>query len=241
MLIIAATNEKLFGYVIYNAVVGVILYGIICGDYALSGQTSLYILLPVIIVALFCFRYARSRGQKEAFLLATYGGMIFTILIFILFMFGDPATLSFKNWGLFTVLFLIFMAMRGGFISVNTSIIISMVADCADDEVARSGKYLPGMIGALFSCVDQLVNSLNNVLVGALVILAGYSANYPTVNTPYSPALFWVGTICYCGLPMLGWIINIICMRYYPLNKAKIAEVQQTIRDIKERANNESP
>ena len=241
MLIISATTDKLFGYVIYNAVVGVILYGIVCGDYALSGQVSLYILLPVIIVALLCIQYARRRGQKEAFLLATYGGMLFTILIFFLFLYGDPTTLSFTNRGYFTILFLIFMAMRGGFISVNTSIIISMVADCADDEVARSGKYLPGMIGALFSCVDQLVNSLNNVIVGALVILAGYSANYPTVNTPYSPQLFWVGMVCYCGLPMLGWVINIICMKYYPLNKAKMAEIQQTIRNIKEHANNEIP
>ena len=235
MLMISAGTDKLFANVTTNAVVTVIIYGIICGNYALSGQLNLYVFLPCIIVSLLCIQYARKLGQKEAFLFGTYGGMIFTILIFLLFMFGSPSTFNFKNWSTFTVLYLIFMALRGGFMNVNRSIIIPMIADCADEEVARSGKYIPGMIGALFSCIDQLVNSLNSVIVGALVILAGYSANFPTVSTPYSVELFWVGMICFCGLPMLGWIANIICMRFYPLSKAKMAEIQQTIQDIKER------
>ena len=117
--------------------------------------------------------------------------------------------------------------------NVNRSIIIPMIADCADYEVARSGKYLPGMIGALFSCADQLVASLNSVIVGALVILAGYHVSFPTVNSPYTIELFWVGMICFCGLPMLGWIINLICMRFYSLSRMKMADIQQTIQDAK--------
>jgi Na+/melibiose symporter-like transporter len=236
MLMLSAGTDKLFSNMTTNAVVTVIIYGIICGDYALSGQLNMFVFLPSIVVSLLCIQYARKLGQKEAFLFGTYGGMIFTVLIFLLFVFGNPTSLSFTSWGLFTVLFLLFMALRGGFMSVNNSIIVPMIADCADYEVARSGKYLPGTIGALFSCVDKLVTSLNSVIVGALVILAGYRASYPTVNTPYSTELFWVGMICFCALPMLGWIVNIICMRFYPLSKAKMAEVQQEIRDVKESA-----
>ena len=93
------------------------------------------------------------------------------------------------------------------------------------------------MIGAMFSFVDQIVNSLKGVIVGALVILAGYREGYPTVNSTYSTELFWIAMICFCGLPVLGYIINIVCMRLYPLNKAKMIEIQQKIRDIKESAN----
>jgi Na+/melibiose symporter-like transporter len=106
--------------------------------------------------------------------------------------------------------------------------------------VARSEKYLPGMISALFTCADKLFISLNNVIVGGLVVLAGYRASFPTVNTPYSTELFWVGMICYCGLPALGFIINIICMRFYTLNKEKMAEIQQTILDMKIYMDNDS-
>jgi len=237
MLLISAGTDKLFANVTTNAVVMVILYGIICGDFALSGQLNMYVALPCIIVSLLCIQYARVLGQKEAFLLSTYGGMIFSILIFFLFLFGDPTTLSFTNWGTFTVLFLILMTFRGGFMNVGRSIFVPMIADCADYEVIRSGKYIPGMIGAMFSFVDQIVNSLKGVIVGALVILAGYRESYPTVNSLYSAELFWIAMICFCGLPVLGYIINIVCMRFYPLNKAKMIEIQQKIRDIKESAN----
>jgi len=237
MLMISAGTDKLFSNLTTNAVVLVILFGIICGDFALSGLLNLYVFIPTLIISLLCIQYARMLGQKEAFLFSSYGGLVFSILVFILFLFGDPTTLSFSNWGIFTVLLLIFMAFRGGFMNVGRSIIIPMIADCADYEVARSGKYLPGMIGALFSFVDQMVNSLKNVIVGVLVILAGYRASFPTVNSSYTIELFWVGMICFCLLPALGYIINIICMKFYPLDKAKMVDVQQTIQNIKENAN----
>ena len=233
MLMISTGTDKLFSNVTTHAVVLVILYGIICGDFALQGLLNMYVALPCIIISLLCIQYARVLGQKEAFLFSSYGGLIFSILILLLFMFGDPATFSFSNWSTFTVLYLIFMAFRGGFMNVGRSIFVPMIADCADYEVMRSGKYIPGMIGAMFSFVDQIVNSFKNVIVGALVILAGYKAGFPTVNSPYSIELFWVGMICFCILPIIGYIINIICMRFYPLNKAKMAEIQQAIRDIK--------
>ena len=99
-----------------------------------------------------------------------------------------------------------------------------MIADCADYEEARSGKYLPGMIGAMFSFVDKIIASFTNVIVGVLIVLAGYKT-FPTVATQYSDTLFWVAMICYCGLPMLGWTVNIICMKYYPLDKKTMSEL----------------
>lgn len=236
MLVISAATDKLFSNITLNAVVVVIIYGIICGDFALAGQVAIHIFPLSMVVSLLCIQFARKFGQKRAFLLATYGGMIFTMLLFLLFVFGDPTSLSFTEWGTFTVLYLFFLALRGGFISSNNSIITPMIADCADYEVMRSGKYLPGMVGALFTGVDQVFTSLNNVIIGVLVILAGYRASFPTVTTPYSTELFWVGMIAFCGLPMLGWVINIVCMRYYPLDREKMVEIQQKIQEIKSEA-----
>ncbi|MCL2412841.1 MAG: MFS transporter [Bacteroidales bacterium] len=234
MLMISAGTDRLFSNITTNAVVSVIIFGIICGDFALHGQFNLFVFGPTILISLLCIQYARKLGQKEAFLFATYGGIIFSTLIFFLFLLGDPTTLSFTYWGPFTILFLVFMAFRGGFMSVNNSIVVPMIADVADSEVARSGKYLPGMIGALFTTVDKLILSLNTVIIGALLIfVAGYRDAFPSVHTPFTEQLFWVGMIAYCFLPILGWIINIICMRFYPLNREKMAKTQQIIQDIK--------
>jgi len=230
MLIIASSTDRLFSNITQNAVVSVIIFGIIAGDFALSGQMNMFVFVPSMAVSFFVIHFARRKGQKEALLFSSYGGIIFTTLIFLLFLFGNPAMLSFANWGMFTILFLVFLALRGGFMSVNNSILVPMVADCVDHEAARSGRYVPGMIGALFSLADKVVTSLNSVIVGGLVMFAGFRAAFPTVDTYYTRALFWVGMICYCFLPIFGWVINIVCLRYYNLTKEKMAEVQQSIR-----------
>jgi Na+/melibiose symporter-like transporter len=113
--------------------------------------------------------------------------------------------------------------------SINNSILVPMVADISDSEVARTGRYVPGLIGAMFSFVDKLFTSLNNVVVGLLLIIIGFGQMYPTPETPVSPGLFWVGMICLCGLPALSWVVNIICMRFYPLDKKRMAQVQAEI------------
>jgi len=85
----------------------------------------------------------------------------------------------------------------------------------------------------MFTFADKVVNSLTNVIVAGLLITVGYRAYFPTVNTPYTPALFWVAMICFCGIPILSWLINIICMKYYPLTKEKMKEVQEEMRMMK--------
>jgi len=233
MLMISSGTDKLFSNITQNAVVTIMIYGIIAGDFALSGQMNMFVFIPSMIVAFLCIQYARKKGQKEALLFGTYGGIIFTALIFLLFLFGDPATLSFTSWSMFTVLFMIFLALRGGFMSINNSIIVPMVADCIDHEVSRSRRYAPGMIGAMFSCVDKLVTSLNTVIIGGLLVAIGFNDGFPTVDTLNSSGLFWVAMICFCGLPVLGWGINIICLRHYSLSKSNMAQVQDKIECLK--------
>jgi len=229
MLMVASSTDKLFSNITQNAVVTVMIYGIIAGDFALSGQMNMFVFAPSMLISLLCVGYARKKGQKEALLFSTCGGIIFTLLIFLLFVFGNPMTLSFSDWGLFTVLFMSFLALRGGFMSINNSIIVPMVADCIDHETARSSRYAPGMIGALFSAADKLVTSLNTLAIGGLLVIIGYRDSFPTVDTAYSRGIFWVAMICFCGLPILGWIINILCLKRYSLDKSSMEKIQRSI------------
>jgi Na+/melibiose symporter-like transporter len=229
MLILCAGSDKLFSNITTNATVTIILFGIVCGDYALAGQTNMYVFAPSIIISLLCVAYARRKGQKRALLLGTYGAICANFVIFFLFVFGDPRSLNFGAWGAFTIAFLAALAVRGGFMSVNNSIIVPMIGDCADDETRRGGKSIPGMIGGLFSLTDKLVTSLNSVIVGGLVIAIGFREMFPTVNTPYSNDLFTVAMICYCGLPLVGWIINILALKRYDLTPARMEAIQKDL------------
>ncbi|MCL2362647.1 MAG: MFS transporter [Defluviitaleaceae bacterium] len=231
MLMVASSTDKLFSNITQNAVVTVMIYGIIAGNFALSGQMNMFVFAPSMVISLLCVAYARKKGQKEALLFSTWGGILFTALILLLFVLGNPMTLSFTEWGIFTVLFMGFLALRGGFMSINNSIIMPMVADCIDHETARSRRYAPGMIGALFSAADKLVTSLNTLVIGGLLIFIGYRDSFPTVDTPYSRGIFWVAMICFCGLPILGWIINLLCLKRYSLDRDRMADVQRGLHN----------
>ena len=61
-----------------------------------------------------------------------------------------------------------------------------MVADCSDYETYRSGNYIPGIMGTLFSLVDKLVSSLSATVVGIAVSFIGSRACPPS-TTPTPP------------------------------------------------------
>ena len=56
----------------------------------------------------------------------------------------------------------------------------TVVADCSDYETYISGKYIPGIMGTLFSLVDKLVSSLSATVVGVAVIFIGLDSQCRT-------------------------------------------------------------
>ena len=225
-LVIVEATDELFADVANNAAIVVIIYGIICGNYEASGMMSGFVFLPSLIISLVCLWFARRVGQKKVFMVATYGAIIANFVIFFAFLGFDPTSISFTAMSAFTIVLLCGMAFRGGFMSVLNSIVLPMCADCADYEFAESGRYMPTMIGAMFSFFDKIAQSLNGVVVAILVIAIGFGDAYPSVNTPLTLELFVVGMIAFCGLPLLSWIVNIICMRHYDLTKNEMERVE---------------
>ena len=65
--------------------------------------------------------------------------------------------LSLTNLNLYTILFILFFGIGYGAYYATADMPIPMVADCSDYETFRSGRYIPGIIGTLFSLVDKLV------------------------------------------------------------------------------------
>ena len=110
---------------------------------------------------------------------------------------------------------------------------IPMVADCSDYETYRSGKYIPGIMGTLFSLVDKLVSSLSATIVGIAVSVIGISS-LPTAETPYSSGMKGVVIILFCVIPMVAWIATIIAMKGYILTGEKMREIQEINRKRKE-------
>ena len=153
----------------------------------------------------------------------------FSVLAVILLIGGEGMMQGGK--GLFLVFVAIYVLGYGAYM-VAGNISIPMIADCSDYETYRTGKYIPGMMGTLFSFVDKIITSLSATIVGFSVILAGYSS-LPDIDTPYSPVLKYLTIALFCGLPIIGWILSLIAMKFYPLTSEMMEEVQKKIASEK--------
>ena len=144
---------------------------------------------------------------------------------------GDPNfNLSFMADGklsinLYTIFFLLFFGVGYGAYYSTADMPIPMVADCADYETYRSGKFVPGIIGTLFSLVDKLVSSLSAMVVSIAVGFIGYKG-LPTKSTPYMKDMNWVVIALFCLIPMVAWALTLVAMKGYSLDGKRVKTIQ---------------
>ena len=178
-------------------------------------------------------RTAQKHGQKKS--LMTYVAValicyIGVLALLLLWQFGNPAwNLTILDGGLslnlYTILFILFFGVGYGAYYATADMPIPMVADCADYETFRSGKFIPGIMGTLFSLVDKLVSSLSATVVALVVGFIGIS-DLPTKASLYVPGMNWVVMILFCVIPMVAWIATLIAMKGYELDGARVKEIQ---------------
>ena len=100
-----------------------------------------------------------------------------------------------------------------------------MVADCADYETYRSGKFIPGIMGTLFSLVDKLVSSLSATVVSVALLCIGIH-DLPTKGTAYASGMNWVVIALFCLIPMAAWSLTLWSMKGYELDGERIKTIQ---------------
>jgi Na+/melibiose symporter-like transporter len=233
-LMVAGAGCKLAMSIGTNTTVLCMLYGCMMGNY-----DSLYLPMMVLGYAfsvpffLLTVRTAQKKGQKASLLryvsiaLGCYVGVLVLLLLWGR---GDAFQLSIMsngklalNW--YTVLFILFFGVGYGAYYATADMPIPMVADCADYETYCSGKYIPGIMGTLFSLVDKLVSSLSATIVGLAVTAIGLST-LPTQYSAYAPGMNWVVILLFCIIPMVAWSLTLLAMRNYSLTGEKMKEIQ---------------
>lgn len=235
-LMVAGAGCKLALAIATNTTVLLALYGIVMGNY-----NSLY--LPMMILGyvfavpffLLSVRTSQKQGQKASLVryvsvaLACYAGVLVLLLIS---QYGNPARmLSFPfNGGgsinLYTIAFILLFGIGYGAYYATADMPIPMVADCSDYETYRSGRYIPGIMGTLFSLVDKLVSSLAQTLVAIIFLACAGLSDLPTDGTPYSAGIKVAVIIMFCIIPMLAWAATLVAMKGYSLTGSKMKEIQ---------------
>lgn len=234
-LMIAGGGCKLALSIATNVTVLCMLYGCMMGNY--DGLYLPMMVLGYVFSAPFfalTVRTSQKHGQKRS--LITYVAValvcyIGVLALLLLWRQGDPAwQLSFMTEGklsinLYTILFLLFFGIGYGAYYSTADMPIPMVADCADYETYRSGKFIPGIMGTLFSLVDKLVSSLSSTVVFIAVSFIGYKG-LPTKATPYMDGMNWVVIALFCIVPMVAWLLTLVAMKGYELDGKRVKVVQ---------------
>ena len=239
MLTVAAATSKLAMQTATNSTVMVMLYGIVMGNYALYGRMSIITAIPTFIIIMLGTKYASKFGSKRALIIFMKIAMVMYTGLFLILFIGDPTKISLSSIGLMTILWVVVYSLGYGASSLASVIVVPMIADCADYETYLSGKYVPGMMATLFSFIDKLVSSFATTIVGFAVAYLGYTSAMPQATDPNVGGMFAVTVALFIGMPMLGWLIGLIAMKFYPLDDKKMAKVQETIQNTKIRSQKE--
>ena len=234
-LMVAGAGCKLALSIATNVTVLCMLYGCMMGNY-----DGLY--LPMMVLGyvfsvpffLLTVRTSQKQGQKASLIkyvsiaLVCYVGVLVLLLLWKQGVPGVNLSLMGPDGisiNLYTILFILFFGVGYGAYYSTADMPIPMVADCSDYETYRSGKYIPGIMGTLFSLVDKLVSSLSATVVGIAVSVIGLE-NLPTAETAYSAGMNWVVIILFCIIPMAAWALTLLVMKGYTLTGARMKEIQ---------------
>ena len=229
-LMVAGAGCKLALAIATHTIVLAMLYGCMMNNY--DGLYLPMMVLGYVFSAPFfvlTIRTSQKKGQKAslqkyvALALMMYVGVLALLLLWGQ---GNAATtLSFSNINLYTIAFVLFFGVGYGAYYSTADMPIPMVADCSDYETYRSGKYIPGIMGTLFSLVDKLVSSLASVVITIALGFIGFQGT-PDQYTPYAEGMNWVVIVLFCIIPMVAWLATLWAMKGYSLTGSRMKEIQ---------------
>ena len=236
MLILSAGSDKLATVCQNNATVVVILFAITAGNAKLNSGANTYTLVPCILMLLLGLGgVARKLGPRKAMNFGSWGGIVVCVLSILLWVFGDPRSMSypgmesFNGWTFFTLAYLVLWCLYKGFTLVTSNVTNPMIADVIDYELYRSGNYVPGLIGSMFSFADKIISSLGPTLVSIAIAAVGFGNQLPDATTPIYNTLFVIGLFGMYGIVIIGLLVNIIAMKQYSLTPEKMAEIRREL------------
>ena len=236
-LMVAGAGCKLALAIATNTTVLMALYGILMGNY-----NSLY--LPMMVLGyvfavpffLLSVRTSQKLGQKASLTRYVTVALLCYVGVLVLLLISNPGNPSLilslpiaggVSINLYTIFFILCFGIGYGAYYATADMPIPMVADCSDYETYRSGKYIPGIMGTLFSLVDKLISSLAQTMVAFLFLIFAGLSELPTDATPFTPGIKVAVIVMFCVVPMLAWIATLWAMKGYSLTGAKMKEIQQ--------------
>ena len=106
-------------------------------------------------------------------------------------------------------------------------------ADVTDYEYMRSGNYMPAIVSSTYSIIDKIVSSFGTLMATGCIALVGYVNTVPQLGDKATWPIFWMAMFLNFGMQIVGWIVNLIAMKFYTLDREEMIVVQKTLNERK--------
>ncbi len=203
-LVVAASTNKIATTSIGG--LGTLFYFYVTGDAMNQSRVTIFTLLGMVASVLIFTIYTNRVGRKKSFYDSSFVAMILSVISVILVAI-NPTNL------LIIIIIMVLKSVFDGGANLN---IIPMIADAADYENYKTGRFMPGMIGTAFSFIDKVVSSLGSVLSGFMLTILGFES---IDKTQHTTELFWGVLLFYFLIPGIGHLFSVLAFKKYPISK----------------------
>ena len=234
----AVTSDRIAVLTSGQAVVTTLLSGILMRNMAAATVYGTIIMFLSMFFAIVGAKYTGKHGSKKSMVTWTIASMVIAVVTFVFYLSVDMSKIYVVPM-LTAINFILGLALNGTKMACSTTV-TSMMSDIVDYQMFETGKYMPAAVTATYSFLDKMIGAFSSTIALGLVALVGYTKVMPQPNDPATPVIFWITMFITLGMPMIGWIITLIAMKFSPLSREKMIEVQKYIAEHKTDMKNEA-
>lgn len=210
MLIFAASTDKIASTVQSACMTYFYIYGVQNLD--MQPIASAFSVPMSLIGAFVAGAVAVKFTCRKAYLIGAIANFICEALLIIFRPFGEGTVVLFIGLMAANMLFRRFSAQ-------NTD---PMIAEIIDYHKLKTGKFMPGKIGATFSLLDKVISAFGTSIVGVVMGACGYAAGAEPTTALYIAVL-----TMYLGAPLVGDLCSIIGLKRYHITEEEYAQMYE--------------
>lgn len=230
MYIVTCATDKLAQTTASQSVVAVMLSGILIGSYKATTLIGSFTSTVGLAFAFLGGMYVAKYGARKSTNVWSVASILISIvMIGFCTVLGKDGMSQISVMSVPMVLYIVLQLALTATKMILTATANAMRADIVDYELSRSGKYMPAVVNGVYSFISKLIASLGSTIAALCVAAIGYKTVMPQMGDKPTTALFWITMFLSFGLPIIGWLFNLLAMKFYHLDKAKMVEIQKKI------------
>jgi len=226
IFVVASVTDRLAMNIASHRVIDIMIFGIIIGNFAFAGISGVWLVVPQLVLLVAGMKLGRKLGTKKAYVTSIKIALPLYVLMILFFWFVDPTQIPYTMiGGVGTIWFIIHLLSNTARAWTN-AFTSPLLPDIMDYEVYRSGKFKPGIIASINTFIEKFIASFYQTFVGLVLAAIGFAHAMPDLDTPLTPAIFWAAMFLMYGVMIITWIISLIAMKFYDLDKERMEEIQ---------------